>query len=111
LQLSVKNTVRIEALMQYANDLNSFGSEPVEQNMRRDANRSHAGNNVIAFATELLALSPRALLGRSRQFPVSCLAQLAGTRAGGFVLTRQEAPGKWGKVTYSLARTSKAQGA
>jgi hypothetical protein len=31
-----------------------------------------------------------------------------GTHAGGFVLTRQEAAGKWGKATYSLVRTSKA---
>ena len=34
--------------------------------------------------------------------------QLAGTRAGGFVMTRQEAAGKWGAATYSLVRTSKA---
>jgi hypothetical protein len=34
---------------------------------------------------------------------------LGGTRAGGFfVLTRQEAAGKWGAATYSLVRTSKA---
>jgi hypothetical protein len=26
------------------------------------------------------------------------------SHAGGFVLTRQEAAGKWGKATYSLAR-------
>jgi hypothetical protein len=31
------------------------------------------------------------------------LVQLAGTRAGGSLLTRQEAAGKWGKATYSLA--------
>jgi hypothetical protein len=44
----------------------------------------------------------RALLdpqGRGQPF------QLAGSRAGGFVLTRQEAPGKWGAATYSLIRT------
>jgi hypothetical protein len=29
----------------------------------------------------------------------------SGTRAGGFVLTRQEAAGKWGKATYSLVGT------
>jgi hypothetical protein len=33
---------------------------------------------------------------------------LTGTRAGGFVLTRQEAAGKWGAATYSLVRTIKA---
>ena len=32
------------------------------------------------------------------------LVQLAGTRAGGFVLTRQEGAGKWGFDTYSLVR-------
>ena|SRR5205823_6089871 len=36
------------------------------------------------------------------------LVQLKGTRAGGFVLTRQEPAGKWGAATYSLVRTSKA---
>jgi hypothetical protein len=36
------------------------------------------------------------------------LVQFAGTRADGFVLTRKEAAGKWGKATYSLARTAKA---
>ena len=40
--------------------------------------------------------------------PKTAALQLAGTRAGGFVLTRQEAAGKWGKATYSLARTSRA---
>ena len=30
--------------------------------------------------------------------------QLAGTGAGGFVLTREE-PGKWGTRTYSVVRT------
>jgi hypothetical protein len=44
---------------------------------------------------------------RGRQFTAARLVQLAGTRAGGFVLTRQEAAGKWGKATYSLVRTSK----
>jgi hypothetical protein len=51
----------------------------------------------------------RALLdpqGRGRQFTAARLVQLTGTRAGGFVLTRQEAAGKWGKATYSLVRTA-----
>ena len=34
----------------------------------------------------------------------SVLARLAGTRAGGFVLTRQEPIGKWGHSTYALRR-------
>jgi len=53
----------------------------------------------------------RALLdpqGRGRQFMAARLVHLAGTRAGGFVLRRQKAAGKWGTGTYSLVRTSKA---
>jgi hypothetical protein len=30
---------------------------------------------------------------------------LTGTRAGGFVMTRQEPAGRWGAATYSLVRT------
>jgi hypothetical protein len=44
--------------------------------------------------------------GRGRQFVVAFLGNLANTRAAGFVLTRQEAPGEWGVATYSLRRTS-----
>jgi hypothetical protein len=50
----------------------------------------------------------RALLDphrRSRQFMAARLVQLAGTRAAGFVLTRQEAAGKWSAATYSMVRT------
>jgi hypothetical protein len=36
------------------------------------------------------------------------LVELASTRAGGFVLTREEAAGKWGAATASLVRTVKA---
>jgi putative DNA primase/helicase len=49
----------------------------------------------------------RALLdphGRGRQYVASRLTQLAGTCAGGFALTRQEAAGKWGASTYALRR-------
>jgi hypothetical protein len=45
---------------------------------------------------------------RGRQHIAARLVQLKGTRAGGFVLTRQEPAGKWGAATYSLVRTSKA---
>ena len=58
-----------------------------------------------------LAEPVRALLDpqrRGHNFMAARLVQLAGTRAGGFVLTCQEAAGKWGKATYSLARTAKA---
>jgi hypothetical protein len=50
----------------------------------------------------------RALLdpqGRGRQFVAARLVQLAGTCAGGFVLTREKAAGRWGTGTYSLVRT------
>jgi hypothetical protein len=43
--------------------------------------------------------------GRGRQHIAARLVQLTGTRAGGFVLTRQEPAGKWGAATYSLVRT------
>jgi hypothetical protein len=44
--------------------------------------------------------------GRGRQFLAAYLERLAGTRLGGFVLTRQASPGKWGAATYQLQRTS-----
>jgi hypothetical protein len=39
-------------------------------------------------------------LQRHRIVPAT---RFTGAHAGGFVLTRQEAAGKWGKATYSLA--------
>ena len=42
---------------------------------------------------------------RGRQFLAARLEKLAGTRIVCFVLTRQEAVGKWGKTTYALKRT------
>ena len=44
--------------------------------------------------------------GRGRQYLTAHLARLAGTRAAGFVLTRQEAAGKWGAATYALSPTT-----
>jgi hypothetical protein len=44
--------------------------------------------------------------GRGRQYLASRLEKLTGTRMAGFVLTRQESPGKWGVATYALRRTS-----
>jgi hypothetical protein len=44
--------------------------------------------------------------GRGRQYLASYVANLTGTRAAGFVLTRQEAAGKWGAATYALKQTS-----
>jgi hypothetical protein len=58
-----------------------------------------------------LAEPVRALLDPQRRrehFISARLVQLAGTRAGGVVLTRQEAAGKWGATTYALVRTAKA---
>jgi hypothetical protein len=42
---------------------------------------------------------------RGRQYVARRLVQLSGTRAAGFVLTRQEAAGKWGAATYQLEST------
>ena len=39
---------------------------------------------------------------RGRQFVASFLQQHIGTRAAGFVLTAQKAPGKWGATTYAI---------
>jgi hypothetical protein len=52
------------------------------------------------------ALDPQ---GRGRQFQSSQLAKLAGTRIGGFLLTRQPAPGKWGVATYAMSQTAKRE--
>jgi hypothetical protein len=38
--------------------------------------------------------------GRGRQHMAARLVQLTGTRAGGFVLTRQEPAGKWGHINF-----------
>jgi hypothetical protein len=43
--------------------------------------------------------------GRGRQFVVSRLANLDGTRVAGFTLTRQPSPGRWGRATYALKKT------
>ena len=43
---------------------------------------------------------------RGRQFLAAAVANLAGTRAAGFVLTRQDAAGKWGAATYALKTTA-----
>jgi hypothetical protein len=42
--------------------------------------------------------------GRGRQFVAARLGQLTGTRAAGFVLTREQPVGRWGAATYSVAR-------
>jgi hypothetical protein len=62
----------------------------------------------MPIKTADLAQNVRAVIdpqGRSRQFVATYLARLAGTRAGGFVLTRHKSPGKWSAATYSLRHT------
>src|SRR5262249_29024165 len=44
--------------------------------------------------------------GRGRQYVAAYLRNLAGTRAGGVGLTRQDAVGAWGAATYSLRRVA-----
>jgi hypothetical protein len=69
------------------------------------------GDNPVKAAD--LADAVRILIdpqGRGRQFIQSYLGQLAGTRAAGFVLHRQQPVGKWGAATYSLKRTSAEAG-
>jgi hypothetical protein len=47
--------------------------------------------------------------GRGRQFLASAVVAIVGTRAGGFMLTRQDAAGKWGTATYALQTTTSEQ--
>jgi hypothetical protein len=46
--------------------------------------------------------------GRARQYVAQRLAQMEGTRAAGFVLTRQPPAGKWAAATYALMATASA---
>lgn len=41
---------------------------------------------------------------RGRQFLAAQIGKLAGTRAGGFVLMKQEAAGRWNGATYALKK-------
>jgi len=50
------------------------------------------------------------LQGRSRQYLAKFVAKLAGTHAGGFVLTRNDAGGKWSTATYALRKTTANEG-
>jgi hypothetical protein len=71
-----------------------------------DAWWQHHQNRSVTAAG--LAAPVQAILnpqGRPRQYIASRLAALAGTRAGGFVLTRQESAGKWTAATYALFQT------
>ena len=67
----------------------------------------HHGQRPVKAAA--LAEPMRVLLdpqGRGRQHITARLVQLVGTRAAGFVLTREESIGKWGVATYALLRTA-----
>jgi hypothetical protein len=44
---------------------------------------------------------------RGRQYLATFISGLAGTRAAGFVLSRQEPAGKWNGATYMLAETER----
>jgi hypothetical protein len=68
----------------------------------------HAHHGEKATTAANLAKPVRALIdphGRGRQHIAARLTRLAGTCAGGFALTRQEAAGKWGASTYALRRS------
>lgn len=52
------------------------------------------------------ALDPQ---GRGRQFISAQADRLVGTRIGGLVLSRQDAPGKWGVATYALGKSDEDQ--
>jgi hypothetical protein len=43
---------------------------------------------------------------RGRQYLATLLTRLAGTHAGGFVLSRQEPAGKWTAATYTLSKST-----
>jgi hypothetical protein len=66
----------------------------------------HHGNKPIR-AVELAESVQRLIdpLGRGRQFVATALGRMAGTRAAGFVLVRQEGSGKWGAASYALHQT------
>jgi hypothetical protein len=52
-------------------------------------------------------LDPQA---RGRQYIASRVSQLEGTRAGGFVLTRQVGAGRWSVATYALEKADEGIG-
>jgi hypothetical protein len=66
---------------------------------RRHGDKPVAASQLDAAVVELIDHQ-----NRGRQFLASAVARLAGTRAGGFVLTKQEPIGKWGHATYALRR-------
>ena len=65
---------------------------------------AHADSPVTAATLDQPVLALIDPQGRGRQFVAGALAKLAETRVAGFVLTRQDLPGKWGAATYSIRR-------
>jgi hypothetical protein len=67
----------------------------------------HHGGAIVTVAALAdpvkAAIDPQ---GRGRQYLARATQALAATRAGGFVLSRQEAAGKWGAATYQLQKIS-----
>ena len=67
-----------------------------------DAHHSNLPMKVADLAEAVrLLIDPQ---GRGRQYVAARLGQLTGTRAGGFVLTREDPVGKWGAASYALRR-------
>ena len=94
--------------------------DPVEQVRVAKANDPRRRHAAELFATwwehhrdrpvtaAQLAEPVRALVdpqGHGRQYVAARLVQMDGARAGGFVLTRQPAMGKWSAATYALVAT------
>ena len=69
----------------------------------------HAGSPVKAsqLAEPVIAIADPQR--RGRQYLATFLSGLAGTRAAGFVLTRQEPAGKWAATTYALTQATPAE--
>jgi len=68
----------------------------------------HEHHGTTPIKANDLAESVKAIVdpqGRGRQYLATRVAGLAGTRAAGFVLTRQEPAGKWTAATYALTES------
>jgi putative DNA primase/helicase len=69
----------------------------------------HGPSPVKASRVGESVLAALDLQGQSRQLVATRLGQLAGTRAGGFLFTRQAAAGKWSADAFVLQRTDAAE--
>ena len=94
-------------------------AERIREAKRNDARRlaiaalfklwweKHRDRPVVAHALHSEVKEAVDPQGRGRQFQASYLGKLAGTRLGGFVLTRQQPSGKWGAATFALRPTNR----